>query len=444
MWEYIKELMPKGECIIYDNVDIKAETYTYVLNQIRNVYMKEYNSDLVEVSPSRFCCPECAKYQGRIYSLTGMDSRFPLFPDWLSKTKCAHCEIDIDPFLYGVDTPSFEGDIFEVSNRPFIDNRPQSEIDEYSQTIALFEEDQQDRALYAMLVEKCPEIAPKSYGSFRRMKSQKTKGYIKLAEEAKLCDIELPMNGSVAKKISPVVDSKNKNIFPCPTQEEFDYISERLNYIKQNYSKEHQSIALAYEAWMTVHRSHHILNQIVIQKYKESDDSIDILAVAMAYCTEPVKYRKLAIQYFERYFTNPVNLTDLPKDPAAEIQCCTMFSDWFLHLKLAELYEKEYMYDEAIEQIKLRIKCVNGTNPADYIAIGDILIKIDLYKAKDYYENLMKSEVYAQHQYSIDWHYNDVLNKINMRYVFTPRKSKKSNSLTEEEAAIIEAAKVFI
>ena len=173
-----------------------VRAFDSTVSTIKERYIPQDNSDLVEVDVIRSCCPECAKYQGRIYSLFGMDDRFPRLPEWLLQTKGAHCGHIMYPFIYYPDirTQTYvEGDVFETSNRPFEDDRPQEDIDIYLRIIAEYKEEQQDRATFAMLEEDYPDIAPKSYGAYRRMKKAKTKGYLKLAEELKKDNIELPL-----------------------------------------------------------------------------------------------------------------------------------------------------------------------------------------------------------------------------------------------------------
>lgn len=199
MYEYIKELTPIGLCVTYSNSDeiiqLHVDNYNSKICEIKDYYIIKHNSDLVEVSSTPVCCcPECAKYIGRIYSLTGMDARFPKFPKWLEDTKCAHCGIQIYPFIYGFSSPTYvEGDIFKTSNRPFVDDRTQEDIDYYYKLVNDYEEEQRDRKDYACLELELSDIAPKSYGAYRRMKKQKTKGYLKLVEAAAEHGIELTM-----------------------------------------------------------------------------------------------------------------------------------------------------------------------------------------------------------------------------------------------------------
>lgn len=195
--EYIKSLEPMGWCVTLlkdDSTNLNPWGFEELIRKVKEEYIPKYNSDLIEVTGTPACaCPECAKYRERIFSLFGMDDRFPRFPEWLIKTKNLHCGLSMYPFEYGFSRPTFSGDIFEMSNRPFVDDRPQEYIDTYYKLIAEYKEEQQDRATFAMLEEDYPDIAPKSYGAYRRMKKAKTKGYLKLAEELKKDNIELPL-----------------------------------------------------------------------------------------------------------------------------------------------------------------------------------------------------------------------------------------------------------
>ncbi len=110
----------------WKNIDIVTKNKHMQLI-IRNA--NSYKSDLVEMSTVHGCCGECAKYQGRIYSLSGQDPRFPLLPDIVIQTGRLHkdCSHVLYNYIEG-DRPFYlEGDIFEVSNRPFVDDRSDKE-----------------------------------------------------------------------------------------------------------------------------------------------------------------------------------------------------------------------------------------------------------------------------------------------------------------------------
>lgn len=212
-------------------------------------------------------------------------------------------------------------------------------------------------------------------------------------------------------------------------EEEISYIEETLQRVNKDYEETDSAIGLAYETVPAIGIAGHILNQLIYIKFKDSDRPRDIIAVAVALAREGAYYRKTAIEYFERYFDN---------------ECETMFDDWTLHSTLAILYENEYEFDKAISQLKLCIVSSNGENPADFTRIGDILIKIDVNKAKEYYDSLIKSAHYEKHKYTLDFAYENLKEKIAKGYVYKPRKSKKPLELSEQQRLVAEAAEYYI
>lgn len=157
--------------------DIKKK----LLAQCREIDNK---TDLVEMSSINACCETCAKYRGRVFSLYGADKRFPLFPNDYHD----NCGLIPWPFIYGVDEPQHcSGNIIKFSNRPFIDDRTPKEKEDYKAVLLKLEEDNLrdlDKQDYDWLWEHMPEICPKSFSSYRRMKSANTKNYIKIIETA--------------------------------------------------------------------------------------------------------------------------------------------------------------------------------------------------------------------------------------------------------------------
>ena len=91
---------------------------------------KEWKTDLVEMSYHNCCCAECSKHQGRVFSISGKDKRFPKLPDVVLKTGGMHngCSHNFRAFHYGVtsmliDTADKKHDPIEYSNRHFTDER---------------------------------------------------------------------------------------------------------------------------------------------------------------------------------------------------------------------------------------------------------------------------------------------------------------------------------
>ena len=156
-------------------------------------YYKTHETDLVEVTDSSCPCEKCAMYRRRIYSFSGNDKRFPKYPDWLKNNMCTDfCGLMSYPYIEELDHhPYITGDIFEVSNRPFVDDRTPEEKKAYEERREKRLREQMYREEYSKLLEALPEAAPKSLAAYSRMKNRKSKGYIALKEKAKLLGIEI-------------------------------------------------------------------------------------------------------------------------------------------------------------------------------------------------------------------------------------------------------------
>lgn len=171
----------------------------------------DFATDLVIMDAHGSVCPECAKFQGRVYSISGKNRLFPKVPDFFFTAGGVHigCGHTFSPYIHGVNdpmlgytlkvhplqNPRYGKDIVTFSNRPFIDDR----TDECKQAAEEFrkkrklEEDAKrqyednmieieylrgiDQRNYFWLQANLPEKCPKSFGGFRRMKNQNTKNY---------------------------------------------------------------------------------------------------------------------------------------------------------------------------------------------------------------------------------------------------------------------------
>lgn len=150
---------------------------------------KSFNTDLVEMSKHYCCCGECAKYQGRVFSISGKDKRFPKLPDEVFIYGGIHenCNHSFRPFTYGASFPLSckAEDIISYSNRPFIDDRSDEEKLEYENKQKAQKEIEEDRKNYDKICEFLPDIAPKSFGGYRKMKNANSKNFQKIVEEAR-------------------------------------------------------------------------------------------------------------------------------------------------------------------------------------------------------------------------------------------------------------------
>lgn len=156
-------------------------------------FASKYGTDLIEVSVHGSTCEECAKYQGRIYSISGNDKRFPKYPDWLLSNACPYnCGLMSYPFIEGISEPTYiNGDVIEVSNRPFIDDRTPEQIAVFEARRDKILKERQYRIEYEQLQKLLPNEAPKKLSAYSRMKNSNSKGYLKLREKAKEYGLEI-------------------------------------------------------------------------------------------------------------------------------------------------------------------------------------------------------------------------------------------------------------
>lgn len=183
------------------------------------------HTDLVIMNAHENACSECAKYQGRVFSLYGEDNRFPKIPESFWKYGVIHpgCGHSFHPFIYGISDPDlactlkiqrgvkwkYTRNIISYSNRPFIDDRPRQDIDA---ALAFTEKrrEEADRQKYRWdhlieteaakgaaqrefkwVQEHLPDLCPKSISGYRRMKAQNSKNFQKIVAAAKTLGVEL-------------------------------------------------------------------------------------------------------------------------------------------------------------------------------------------------------------------------------------------------------------
>ncbi len=194
---------PHTSALRYDDTEIPAfdfiETINHVLEQA-----KEHNIDYVYVQSSGLCS-ECAKYNFRVYCISGKDNRFPKLPKYIKK-HASHCGLLIYSFTPGVNYMrlGFNKSLHEIneviahSNRPFIDDRSDEQIEFYSKRVQQCYQKwfdningSQAKLEYEQIKERFPNIAPKNQGAYYRMKKSNTKSYNAIVDQAIKAGIEI-------------------------------------------------------------------------------------------------------------------------------------------------------------------------------------------------------------------------------------------------------------
>lgn len=171
-----------------DSAKLKIDSLYYDINSIQNPDFKialknarKLKTDLLEADFPSPTDERTAIYRGRIYSITGSDSRFPKLPKEIFDT-----EITLYPFVYGVSEPLYckAGKEIEFSNRPFQDTRSAKEKAEYNVIFLKLQESATNTADYNWICENLSDIAPKSLSGYVRMKNSNSKNFQILVQKA--------------------------------------------------------------------------------------------------------------------------------------------------------------------------------------------------------------------------------------------------------------------
>ncbi len=188
------------------------------------------------------------------------------------------------------------------------------------------------------------------------------------------------------------------------------------------FVKKSKALEIMHQNIATIGEKRHTISRYVISNFSNSVDPLNQLGCGLAYINEGAAYRKQAISCLEFYFANPL---PLPKQPNG----FPYFTQWYLHSELSTLYEKEYMFDKAIEQLELCQKYPDftGINSADYTRIADIIVKRDgVDEAIKYIKDLKKKSVYRKIKSDVDYTYHELLEKKAKGYVYRPRKKQNT------------------
>lgn len=219
--------------------------------------------------------------------------------------------------------------------------------------------------------------------------------------------------------------------FTILTNDEINCITEKLQEAEEKFPKEHQAIGLMFLSSIVVYKAGYILPQIVISKYSNSENVLDQLAVALAYSRKGAEFRSRALEHFEKFNLNAIH--NMPQSNGYPL-----YTNNTITLIFADLYEKEYQFDKALDMLN---KIVTEDDLRTREKIGNLLVKIDINRAVDYFKKLTD---YCPDEFSIADAYKKALEKQQKGYVFKPRKSKPKPEDETINAQIEELAKQFI
>lgn len=143
-------------------------------NLARETQLTANGYDLVRMTSHYPTCEICAQFQGRVYSISGNDKRFPpLSRAFSSGYRNIHpnCRHSVHPYVESLQSnEDLTADIAR-SNRPFEDNRPDAERALYNKQQAQNRQIRQDRYQYERYRARLGDDAPKSFHAFRKLKN---------------------------------------------------------------------------------------------------------------------------------------------------------------------------------------------------------------------------------------------------------------------------------
>ena len=169
--------------------DINLLHKNHFLSEIKQC--NDLGTDYVYCGGHTCTCGECAKYQNRVYSISGKDSAYPKLPDFVYEYGGFHpgCRHGFHPFFSDsiADKNGTYVDALEYSNRPFVDDRTPEEIEGYNQYLKKAEKerlrDENLKAFY-ILKKELPDVMPKSYSTFAKYKAHNSDKYINILNSA--------------------------------------------------------------------------------------------------------------------------------------------------------------------------------------------------------------------------------------------------------------------
>ncbi len=165
---------------------IARSTTREVTNTATIKQVQELGYDLVKISEHSGACPICEQYQGRVYSISGKDKRFPRLDVAFSSgyanihPRCRHV---LEPFIEELnDVDKY----IKISNRPFVEpSRNDRQVQAYYQNQREKAKLRADRLQWEKYRTVLGNEAPSTLAGFRRMKSANSDNYKKLKRKYK-------------------------------------------------------------------------------------------------------------------------------------------------------------------------------------------------------------------------------------------------------------------
>ncbi|WP_314347675.1 phage minor capsid protein [Mammaliicoccus vitulinus] len=179
-------------------LDFYTETVvrTKLSNARTHAHVNHYlatDNDLVYVTGNLDTCSECAKYQDRVFSLTGKDKRFPQLDVRDVIPVHPNCKCSVRPFVADFKSES-EINKYIAKGKDFnpnLDPRTKKQRESYERDQKLKRKARQEMKNYNSIKAILGDDAPKSLGAYRRMKRSNSTGYVKMKQKLRVARQEM-------------------------------------------------------------------------------------------------------------------------------------------------------------------------------------------------------------------------------------------------------------
>lgn len=143
-------------------------------NLAREKQLTDNGYDLMIITEHHPCCGQCARVQGRVFSISGDDKRFPplsaAFPSGYRNIH-PNCSCVAVPWIEELQSPEELRQALEKGSQPLRDERSAGEKALYTQQQSDSRQMRADLVQYQRYKARLGDDAPKSFSAFRRMKN---------------------------------------------------------------------------------------------------------------------------------------------------------------------------------------------------------------------------------------------------------------------------------
>ena len=177
--------------------------------------------DLVYVNYVGITCEYCAKYQGRVYSISGRDPRFPKLE--VRPPYHSHCVHSLTPWIEELTPPEEVERMIKQSNRPFVDNRTEANIRRYNELQREKSRKNATRKQWIRYKAVLPNDTP-DLRTFASWKARNTKSYQELQELYRDANRIIKAREDIESGVYPrVINRQKQNRHIIGTKEFEDY-----------------------------------------------------------------------------------------------------------------------------------------------------------------------------------------------------------------------------